>query len=44
MEQQVDANHVIESLLRQIAEAAQKIAVLEAMIAKINFEDSKEKE
>jgi hypothetical protein len=30
---QVDANKVIESLLRQVAEYAQKVAVLEAYIA-----------
>jgi anthranilate phosphoribosyltransferase len=31
---QVDANKVIESLLRQVAEYAQKVALLEAMLAK----------
>lgn len=33
MSQQIDAQKVIESLLRQIAEYAHKIAVLEAMLA-----------
>ncbi len=32
-EQQLDANKVIESLIRQVAEYAQKVAMLEAYIA-----------
>jgi len=32
-DQQLDANKVIESLLRQISEYAQKVAMLEAYIA-----------
>lgn len=32
-EHQVDAKKVIESLLRQVAEYAQKAAILEAMLA-----------
>jgi len=33
MNEQVDANKVIESLLRQIVDYAQKVAILEAHIA-----------
>ena len=33
MSQQIDAQKVVESLLRQIAEYAQKVALLEAMLA-----------
>jgi len=32
-DQQLDANKVIESLLRQVSEYAQKVAMLEAYIA-----------
>ena len=32
-DQQIDANKVIESLLRQVSEYAQKVAMLEAYIA-----------
>lgn len=32
-QQQVDANKVIESLLRQMSEYIQKVAVLEALLA-----------
>jgi hypothetical protein len=35
-DQQLDANKVIESLLRQIAEQAHKIALLEAYIGQEN--------
>ena len=34
MNEQIDANKVVESLLRQILEYAQKVAMLEAMLAK----------
>jgi hypothetical protein len=33
MNQEIDANKVVESLLRQILEYAQKVAVLEARLA-----------
>lgn len=36
MNEQVDANKVIESLLRQVADYAQKVALLEAFIASVN--------
>jgi len=32
-DQQLDANKIIESLLRQVSEYAQKVAMLEAYIA-----------
>lgn len=32
-QQQIDANKVIESLLRQIVDYAQKVAILEAQLA-----------
>lgn len=36
MERQVDAQKVIESLLRQIADLAGKVAMLEAMLNQAN--------
>jgi hypothetical protein len=41
-EQQLDANKVIDSLLRQILEYAQKVAVLEARLSSISGEYSPE--
>lgn len=38
-EQQLDANKVIESLIRQVAEYAQKVAMLEAYIAQNSDEE-----
>ena len=43
MEQQVDTSKVIESLLRQVAEYAQKVALLEAYIAQMQDVQSNEK-
>ena len=43
MNEQVDANKVIESLLRQVADYAQKVALLEAFIASVNKSDDNEK-
>ena len=43
MEQQVDTSKVIESLLRQVAEYAQKVALLEAYIAQTQDVQSNEK-
>ena len=43
MNEQVDANKVIESLLRQVADYAQKVALLEAFIASVNKSDGNEK-
>lgn len=40
---QVDASKVIESLLRQISEYAQKVALLEAYIAKFGTVEGNEK-
>lgn len=42
-DQQIDANKVIESLLRQISEYAQKVAMLEAYIA-LPAQEPKEKD
>jgi hypothetical protein len=42
-DQQIDANKVIESLLRQISEYAQKVAMLEAYIASAT-QEPKEKD
>jgi len=43
MNEQVDANKVIESLLRQVADYAQKVALLEAFIASVKKSDDNEK-
>ena len=39
---QVDANKVIESLLRQVADYAQKVALLEAFVASVDKSESNE--
>ena len=41
-DQQLDANKIIESLLRQVSEYAQKVAMLEAYIAS-TAQESQEK-
>ena len=41
--EQVDVNKVIESLLRQIAEYAQKVALLEAFVASVDKGEGNEK-
>lgn len=43
-EQQIDANKVIESLIRQVAEYAQKVAMLEAYIAQNSTQESEKSE
>ena len=40
---QVDAGKVIESLLRQVSEYAQKVALLEAFIASVDKGEGNEK-
>jgi hypothetical protein len=40
---QVDAGKVIESLLRQVAEYAQKVALLEAFVASVDKGEGNEK-
>lgn len=40
---QVDAGKVIESLLRQVTEYAQKVALLEAFIASVDKGEGNEK-
>lgn len=42
MEQQVDVNKVIESLIRQVADYAQKVALLEAYIVQIEAQKGNE--
>jgi hypothetical protein len=44
MNQEIDANKVVESLLRQILEYAQKVAVLEARITSTPGEPNVETE
>jgi hypothetical protein len=44
MNQGIDANKVVESLLRQILDYAQKVAVLEARLASIPGEPNVETE
>ena len=39
---QVDAGKVIESLLRQVAEYAQRVALLEAFVASVDKPESNE--
>jgi len=43
MNEQIDANKVVESLLRQIADYAQKVALLEAFIASVDKGEGNEK-
>ena len=44
MNQEIDANKVVESLLRQILEYAQKVAVLEARLNSTSGEPNVETE
>ncbi len=42
-EQQIDANKIIESLIRQVADYAQKVAMLEAYISSLSEVQANEK-